>query len=307
MSAARVSFAHASMLLVAALTSAGPMAGVPAPAATVGYTTQTYGPSVALNSAWFPWNFYGAGPMPAGAASQNDDGSLFISGIANNGYGATVATATQITTGSKWRGTAFGGGAYFEAVLSFTGQGNGPYKNGGPAFWALDIEHTSQGPYVVNWPGQPANYNDYFEIDFMQYDVKQYAYQNGIGNWYGSPAKSTSNPYADVPGSVGSVLVPAGTKFSEPQTYGCLWVPATPTTRGYLKFYFNGVQTGATFYWNYNDPAHPFPPVPANNFTAMSGMDQRHLFLILGTGTSQPMTVRGVSVWQTTGAGNLSQ
>src|ERR1039457_2771126 len=116
--------------------SSGSSTSVPAAAAAVGYTMQTFGPSVALNRVWLPWNFYEAGAQPAGAASQNLDGSVFISGVANNSYGATLATATQTSTGSKWMGTAFGGGAYFEAVLSFTGQGNGPYKNGGPAFWA---------------------------------------------------------------------------------------------------------------------------------------------------------------------------
>ena len=93
-----------------------------------------------------------------------------------------------------------------QAVISFTGQGNGPYNNGGPAFYALDVEHTSQGPYAVGWPGMPKNssgkiYNDFFEVDFMEYDVKEYSYQNGIGNWYGYPAATrsgTHNPYQAV-------------------------------------------------------------------------------------------------------------
>ena len=67
------------------------------------------------------------------------------------------------------------------------------------------------------------------------------------------------------------------------------------------------MQTGQTFYWNYNDPANPYPPPPQNNATAMSGMDQRHLFMILGTGTTQPMSVQSVSVWQTSSANNLPE
>jgi hypothetical protein len=289
---------------------------VPAAAAAVGYNTRTFGPAVILNANWFPWNFYGSGSQPSGAAVQNADGSLFISGIANNNYGGGVATASQTSSGKHWTGTAFGGGAYFEAVLSFTGQGNGPYRNGGPAFWALDVEHTSQGPYEVRWPGQRNDaagrpYTDFFEFDVMEYDVKEYAYQNGIGNWYGyTPGHATANPYRAVRGSDGSVLVPDGTMFYRYHTYGGLWVPATPSTQGYLKFYFDGVQTGQTFYWNYFDPREPSkypaaPPVVGSS--AMSGMDWRHMMLILGTGTTQPMTVQSVSVWQASSAHNLSE
>jgi len=268
---------------------------------------------VTLGSNWYPWNFYSSGSQPSGALAQNADGSLFISGLENNNYGASASTGSQKSGGKNWTGKAFGGGAYFEAVLSFTNQGNGPYNNGGPAFWALDVEHTSQGPYNVSSPGVPNNsaglpYTDFFEVDFMEYDVKEYAYQNGIGNWYGyTQGVASANPYEAVGGSAGSVLVPNGTVFSQYHKYGCLWVPATPSTQGYLKFYFDGVQTGETFYWNYDDPAHPFAPVPVNNSSAMSGMDQRHMMMILGTGTDQPMTVQSVSVWQVSDANNLTE
>jgi hypothetical protein len=285
---------------------------VPAAAAAVNYNTLTFGPAVTLGSNWFFSNFYGTGDQPAGAASQNADGTLFISGLENNRSGSTVSTARHVNTRLNWTGTAFGGGAYFEAVLSFTGQGKGPYLNGGPAFWALDIEHTSQGPYQVSWPGMPKDaagnpYDDFFEVDFMEYDAGPYAFQNGIGNWYGyPPTKSTSNPYSGG-GGTGAVKVATTTNFAQFHKYGCLWVPATPSNQGYLKFYFDDVQTGETFYWNYDNPANPFPPPPVNNSTAMSGMDQRHMFLILGTGTSQPMTVQSVSVWQASAANNLTE
>jgi hypothetical protein len=292
--------------------SSGSSAGVPAAAAAVGFNTSTFGPAVTLNSTWRPFTFYGSGAQPAGYANQNADGSLYLSGTGHSS-GTGVATASQTNTGKNWSGIAFGGGGYFEAVLSFTGQGNGPYNNGGPGFWALDIEHTSQGPYTVSWPGQPNDsngnpYDDFFEVDFMEYDAGTYAYQNGIGNWYGyPPTKATSNPHQEVGGSAGSVLVPSGTNFAQYHSYGCLWMPATPSTQGYLKFYFDGVQLGDTFYWNYNNPNNPFPPLPQNNSTAMSGMDGRHLFLILGTGTDQPMTVKSVTVWQASGANNLTE
>jgi hypothetical protein len=280
---------------------------VPAAAAAVGYNTRTFGPAVTLGANWFPWSFYGSVP-PAGGAVQNADGSLSITGLAGNTYGGNVASAQHIATGNKWSGNAFGGGAYFEAVLSFTNQGTGPYNNGGPAFWALDIEHTSQGPYVVNWPGQPATYNDFFEVDFMEYDTgKANGLQNGIGNWYGASGTGTHNPYVALGFSsdcYGCVLVPASTNFAIPHKYGALWMPATASTQGYLKFYFDDVEVGPPFVWNKCPTVMPPPPV--NGSTAMCGMDQRHMMLILGTGTDQPMTVQSVSVWQISAANNLS-
>ena len=291
--------------------SSGSNSAAPAAAAAVGYNTITYGPNVTLNSNYFPFEFYGSGPQPAGYAAQNSDGSLYFSGTGHPS-GDGVATAAHIDTGDRWTGTAFGGGAYFEAVLSFTGQGGGPYNHGGPAFWMLDIEHTSQGPYVVNWPNEPNDssgnpYDDYFEVDVMQYDSGAYAYQENIGNWYGyPPAKSTSNPYSGGGGD-GVVQVPTSTNFAEYHTYAGLWVPATPSTQGYLKFYFDGAPLGATFYWNYDNANNPFPPPPVNNSSAMSGMDARHLIMILGTGTDQPMTVKTVTVWQASGANNLKE
>jgi hypothetical protein len=110
----------------------------------------------------------------------------------------------------------------------------------------LDVEHTSQGPYAVTWPGMPNDaaghpYDDYFEVDFMEYDFIG-GYQFGIGNWYGyPPTKSTSNPTSEFGHNVvGSLMVPAGTDFSQPHRYGTLWVPATgsgqsTTTQGYRK------------------------------------------------------------------------
>jgi hypothetical protein len=37
----------------------------------------------------------------------------------------------------------------------------------------------------------------------------------------------------------------------------------------------------------------------------MSGMDWRHMFMILGSDVNQPTTVQSVNVWQTSAANNL--
>jgi hypothetical protein len=291
----------------------------PGPAAAVGYTVRTFGSSVSLGNNWFDWGFYGAGAQPAGATRVNSNGTVLLTGIENNTSGATIATAHPAKNSVNWSGEAFGGGAYFEATLSFTGQGTGPYPNGGPAFWMLDIEHLSVGPYNIAWPGAAKGCIHFFEIDAMEYDTSRtYGYQNGIATWYGSANKAcangaTYNPNTQIPGVAGGVLVPTSTDFSKPHEYGLLWVPALgsgarTTRQGYLKFYFDGKQIGSTFSYNYYDPAlaasYPSLP-PVNGTSAMSGMDFRHMTLILGTGTAQPMTVYAVSVWQQSKAQNL--
>jgi hypothetical protein len=329
----------------------GAASGAPAAAAAVGYNTQTFN-STALETSWFPFGFLSSN-QPAGYAVQNSDGSIFLNGNSGNPFGGTISSAAHSASGDDWTGIAFGGGAYFEATLSFTGQGDGPYGNGGPAFWANDIEWMSQGPYNIQWPGYGGTawsntatyaidtivnaggyywisktdgnvghnpqtdtthwekYSQWVEVDFMEYDVKEYWYQNGIGNWTNFPGGKfgAGQTYYGSPGSLGSVPVAVGTDFSKPHRYGCLWVPATPTTQGYLKFYFDGVQTASpTFYWNYWDPANPNVPAPSSaNHSAMSIIDQRHMALILGTGTEQPMTVYAVSVWQASTANNIAQ
>jgi hypothetical protein len=341
---------------------------VPPAAAAVGYNTVTFGPNPTLGTNLFPWEFLGPATQPAGYAAQNANGSLAIPGPENNHDGASVSGVQKISGGHGWSGLAFGGGAYFEAVLSFTGQTDYYYPNGGPVFWLMDIEQFSQAPYSVGWPsgstpawsastsyaagdmvgyngqiwlsinsgnvnnpppssGSGANaywtgYNDFFEIDVMQYDSANAkfpdTYQVEFANWYGSPTTGSGpskNWPEAVPGAVGSISVPSGTDFSKPHKYGFLWVPATGSgqttfTQGYAKAYLDGVQVGQTGYWNYYDMNQPgnYPaPPPVIGTTCLSGMDWRHLVPILGTEPQHPMTVYSLTVWQASGANNLTE
>jgi hypothetical protein len=348
----------------------------PAPAAAVGYNTNTFSSNTlgTTTGTWQQFTFYGNNPAtncggsPCFTNTQNGTASFTMTGAGNSG--GDVVTAVAASNGYGWSGVAFGGGMYAEVQMSFTGQTNYTYTDGGVAWWMLDVEHSSQGPYPVNWPagtittwnagttygsgavvayngylfistgiGNTNNtppsinggvdnawwnhYNDYFEIDMFEFDAANTSHptatQVGIGNWfankplYGS-TQSTSNPATPcVGGSVGSVCLPGGTDFSQPHYYGVLWVPATgtgcvTTTQGYLKTYFDRVQYGTTFTWNYYNPtAGCYPsPAPANYTSAMSGMDFRHMFLILGSDLHQPTTVYGVTVWQVSGANNIT-
>jgi hypothetical protein len=349
--------AHAGILGHPSLSNG--TAGVPVAAAQVGFNTLTWNSTtIGTTTGTLQAMTLESCVTAAQAYTQRGNGSIYLSGYGNSCSGANLSTAVQASGSTpNWKGVAFGGGAYFEMTASFTGQGTGPYANGGPAFWAEDIEHMSQDRgYSVTWPTsgctawnssaayvagncattggssyfaivsntnqQPPNatywlisssYNDFFEVDFMQYDCTHtYCYQNGIGQWYGRPGRgvlSTSNPYQAYHNCAGCVNVPTGTDFTQPHKYATLWVPQSQGCapyapgQGCLIFFFDGVQTGATFVWNAYSASNLPPPV--NNSTAMSGMDNRHLAILIGTGTDQPMTVYSVKVWQASSANNL--
>jgi hypothetical protein len=263
---------------------------VPTAAAAVGYDTETFGPSLTIGSNWYKANFFGINPNSV-SATQNSSGSVTIAG-GGDSYNEQLSSAEETSTG--WQGVAFGGGAYIQATLSFTGAYSG--SGGWPSFWSNDIE-TMSGSGNAQWQGQAAGYNDSLEADFMEYWGSNW-YGAAMHNWYGRSGSGVA-----VSTNLPQFTLPAGTVASQPNTYGFLWVPATNTTQGYAKFFFDGTQVGNTVYWNKYNPATP--PSPVSGSTAFSVLDARHLALILGSGPNNPMTVDSVQVWQASTANDL--
>jgi hypothetical protein len=287
-------------LLVSTIITASASASVarncnlpPDPASAAGYNTLTLDPSVTLGKNWQRWS-------DAVNAKQNSDGSVTIAG-GGNGYNAQIVTAAPDGKGSM-TGKSFGGGGYFEAELSFKGA---PVKNGGwPSFWANDIENQIQiqtGNGASQWRGQRAGYVNSIEVDFMEYMTGRGNYGIAMHNWYGqqSAIQSVSTTASGSP-----VSLPPGTDTSQPHTYGFLWVPATSTAQGSAKWYFDGKQVGNTITWDQYDPNRP--PSRLGHGSAFSVLDARHLYLILGSGPSNPMTVYNVKVWQNSTDKNIS-
>jgi hypothetical protein len=191
---------------------------------------------------------------------------IFNSG---NGYGAQLSSKT-----------AFGNGGYFEATMSFA-----PMPNAAAgAFWINDKENM-----VDDQPG-----NSWVEIDIAEFDntnntTAANAYQIQYHNWIAPVGSNNQN--LGIPNGV-VARVPSGTDWTKPHKYGLLWVPATASANGYLKFYFDGLLMATSATWAQNAPA-------------LSVIDNRHLVLILGTG-GLPTTVSAVNVWQASAVGNVT-
>lgn len=299
--------------------NATPPPSVPAPAAAVGYNTLTFGsalkvgPSTDATANWYPFSFYGT-TWGSITWTTNGDGSVTIPYY--SGYGADLCSAFYTSSASSFHGIAFGGGAYFECSMTFPGPAS---------FWANDIEAMNGKSAIGNtggyqWTGQPTGYGNWIEVDFAEFDFNTPYYGFGVHNWYdgttadgnldtnsgitngynisGSPAYDPNSP---------STSIVKSPNFGTYNTYGCLWVPATSTTAGYLEFYFNGALVSNRVTWNLFDPSKPPPPAWSNQ-TAFSIIDRLHLSLILGAGSPSDQTtntVRWARVWQKSTANNI--
>jgi hypothetical protein len=272
---------------------------VPAPAAAVGFNTQTFGPDLNVFKNWYKFNFFWVKPDTITVTSSSY-GSVTVTGPGGDDYGAQLCTARLDQATGTWTGTAFGSGAFFEATMSFTGAYHGP----GPTFWANDIENMHRRTASntnIQWRGQPLGFGDWMEADIVEFNASGLAYGIALHNWYGSAADTKDVNTGTIVGS--PVTTPAGTDFSQAHKYGLLWVPATSSTEGYAKWFFDDVQVGNTVTWNQYKQSLMPPPVVGSS--AFSVMDARHLVLILGTG-SNPVTISAVSVWQKSSAHNIA-
>jgi hypothetical protein len=264
----------------------------PAAAAAVGFNTRTFGDKVLFGSNWFA--------ASDATITTNTDGSVHIQ---PNTYHFDDDIQTMTLDGAstpKFHGIAFGGGGYFEAVLSWTGPG--PSGVPAPAFWANDIENQLQAAFSTGesqWPGQAAGYVNSTEIDFLEANAGLGSMGFIMIDWYGF--QSSIIPLFSV--SDGSPAL-TGTDNTQYHKYAGLIVPATATTQGYYKAYFDDVQKGNTVFWNQYDPAAAPPPVPGT--TAWARTDVQHLYLMLGSGSANPMTIKSVSVWQKDATKNLT-
>lgn len=308
----------AFMSLAFASVSSPALSSPPAAAVGVGYETNTFSSNFTQETVdtkatkqsgflWYNWDLFGYKSDPD-AIELNPDGSVTILGDKTGAHGKLVS-AVQYRATNSFVGVAFGGGAYIEAELKFD-----PYgilrkdRKGWPAFWSLPLEGNVL-PGKFQWEGQPKGFVHSIEADFFE-DIGSgpgsvlHSYGASLHDWYGIYDKTCSPGLCQVgmPYKDGLRVVPEGTNFNQYHKYGFLWVPATPTSNGYARFYFDGVQVGPEQKWiQFTNQ----PPPPTGQPWAFGILDQQHIFLILGTSVGQPMTVKSVNVWQKSDQSNL--
>jgi hypothetical protein len=285
---------------------------IPAQARAVGYTLNTFSANRNFNTStadmsrtyssgfqWYIWNFFGP-PPSSSTTTLNADGSATILSSAYNG---TLVSAAKIPSSPYYVGTAFGGGGYFEAEISFDSAAVN-MKKGHPSFWTMAIEHLD-GDHGDQWAGQAAGYVHYLEMDIFEYDSLGGSAPNNYGAaapeyWGGygltCPPSSCRNVNAS------AIFTPPGTDWSLWHKVGLLWIPATSTTNGTLTFYFDDIPYKTLKYSQFTTQ----PPVPTRHPWALGIVDQQHFPLIIGSGPDTPINVRSVNVWQATAANNIT-
>ena len=263
-----------------------PSSGAPPQAVAVGYTMRTHGPAITLGTNWF---------VSQQTASQNSDGSVFLSQDVYH-FNENIASDHMLPNGNIG-GVAFGGGAYFEADFSManpppeSGKG-GP---GWPAWWLNAAESVGYN----NLASLSNNQNlEYDMAEFLV--VSNSVFSTGPIHWY------TGGNYSDLtagfPNGNLTVPNPGSNTFGARHKYGLLWVPATATTQGYSKLFYDNVEVGRTHTWDrYGGGTVPgqagCPP--------FSIFDLQHCRLLIGANAGNALTVYTITVWQRNDASNI--
>jgi hypothetical protein len=275
------------------------------------FTPQTVDMNRTLNRGykWYLFDMFSKLANPLGI-KLNGDGTMTLLGDNTGALGALASIAPYRGT-NTFVGTAFGGGAYIEAVFHYdpaqvTATHSGrrwPF----PSFWSLPMEGNLI-PGANHWPGQAAGYIHDVEVDMFEADYPTIPADYGVGlhDWYGIPHQTCPTTPSGLcvvnMNPSGRRVAPAGTDYNQFHTYGFLWVPATSTTRGSMSAYFDGQLIGNTVTWTeYTNQ----PPTPVGQPWAFGRIDQQHLYFILGTGVGEQFTLKSVNVWQRDGSHNL--
>jgi hypothetical protein len=251
------------------------------------------------------------------------NGVMTISSQLGDKSNGQLCSAVPSTIPPYWTGSVFSGGWYIEYSIAFDNttliQGA---DYGWPAVWALEAAHLVPNgneispPAGYGWPGQEKGYSHAVENDMFEYLTgKPNGWEASLHDWYGiyNVTCGTRGGYCSVSYNFeqNEILLPS-VKWTDFNTFGQLWVAGSAANgwQGSTTNYFNGMKMqgggvaanilGAT--WIDQGSGTPKmitnPPIPRVPTFTFSVMDQLPLYLLLGTGSSTPMQVRWVRVWQ---------
>jgi hypothetical protein len=293
-----------------AVTSACPAA--PGPAQRANYCANTLNSTVfspatidfdLTKATGFTWYFYDWG-QTAQPENTVSNGSSVVVGESSGGFQATLSSATSLATRPFFRGTAYGGGGYFEVTASFAAVNNPAAATWEAPLWTAAIEGPMRrGSY--QWSGQtlgPPPYGHYFEGDVMEYFQGRFSspldqYSASSHDWWGQ--NNVDDHFSAHRVSVN----PAS--FYNPHRYGMLWVPATSSKKGGVCYYFDRALEGCDTYTQFTNNGLQAPP-PTGRPWLYGVIDSDHLLLVMGCTNADPCTIRSVQVWQSSAARNLS-
>jgi hypothetical protein len=262
---------------------------------------------------WYPGNFNVA-PVPASYLDVSGGEFHLLQG---NGISLDVTTVAPSGNADGFVGRAFGGGAYFEARVKLNPANVNPGVTNWPSFWADSLELVvNNSRRSAQWPGQVSGYSHFVEDDFFEFDLgTTTAYNGAVHDWYGQPGTCGGGWYCDINNNpnggnggtsgftTGTPSVPPGTDWTQYHTVGSLWVAGTAANgyHGYIQRYFDGVANTDRVTWTGPPNATP-PPAGVAQFSVI---DQQHMWVALGTGTTNNIgyTIDWVHVWQIPGQG----
>ncbi len=292
----------------------------PAPAAAVGFNTETFCTNTfttantdttgGLNPgfAWYTLNCFGSHfSKPTPAYVLNGDGSITLG--TSSGGPALMWSVHCITGAPYWRGTAYGGGMYWEATVQFPHSANS--GNPFPSMWMQAAESFSN-PGGLNpasqWPGQADGYDHFEEVDLIEYMGGTLTTDRCSHDWYGPHGSgfSWANEFSSCDYPTQTLAY-----FSSPHTYGILWVPATASTNGKLVWYVDGAVV-KTLTWAQFIPTNcqsrstqcP-PPIGSTNWSP-GKIDYDHMVLTFDGSGTVPNTISNVHVFQASAVNNVS-
>lgn len=163
----------------------------------------------------------------------------------NQAFQGTLSTATALGSGPGYRGTAFGGGGYFEVTTHFTASNQNAATWEAPG-WLFSLECSLGTPTTpaCYWPGTTASYFHYGELDIIEHFMG--AFSNSINN-YSSTSHDWSNASKSTNIFDSQTFTPAGgsASYSSDHKYGMLWTVATGSAVGSVCYYYDRVKVGS--------------------------------------------------------------